>query len=158
MLKPVSTSTISSGSTHHLSCRSVVRGTRSPTDSAVATALICTSTSALFVALLATYSRHEWKRHDGQRPDGQEEAEKNPVDRMGERAPTAGMDVVVDQHAQAILAVDDGQKQQQPVVCSPADCLPALGDELVVDDINVVDDVHDQQVTKRQHQQEHARD
>src|SRR5258707_15532854 len=110
MLKPVSPSTVSSGSTPHLLCRLVVTGIRSPTDSAVATALICTSTSALFVALLAKHSRHERKRHDRQRPDGQEEAEKNPVDRMGERAPTPGMDVVVDQHAQAIPAVDDGQK------------------------------------------------
>src|SRR5207237_903690 len=113
MLKPVNTRTISSGSTHHLSCRSVARAARPPTDSTVATALICSSTSALFGSSLAAQSRHERKRHDRQGSDRQKETQEHPVDRVRERAPTARMDVVVDQHSQAILAVDDGQKQQQ---------------------------------------------
>src|SRR5438309_85649 len=67
------------------------------------------------------------------------------------------MDVIVDQDAQAILTVDDGQEQQQPVIRPPAQGLPAQGDELVIDDVDVVDDVDDQQVAKGQHEQEHAR-
>src|SRR5712692_9095187 len=144
MLKPVSTSTINSGWTHHLSSRSVVRAAPSPTESTVATALISNSTY-FFLELLTLQPRHEWKRHDHQGPDRQEESQENPVGRVGKRAPTARVDVVVDQHAQAILAVDNGQKQQQPVVCPPAQRLPAQGDELVVDDVDIVDDVDDQQ-------------
>src|SRR6266852_6395123 len=106
MLNPVSTRTISSGSTHHLSCRSVARVARSPTDSTVATAFICSSTSTFSVESLAPQSRHEWERHDRQGSDSQEESQKNPVHRVGERAPTACMDVVVDQHPQTILTVN----------------------------------------------------
>src|SRR6267143_1304016 len=110
MLNPVSTKTISSGSTHHLTCRSVARAPRSPTDSTVAIAFICSSTSAPLVESLAAQSRHERERHDRQGSDSQEESQENPVHCVGERAPTACMDVVVDQHPQTILAMNDGQK------------------------------------------------
>src|SRR6266851_2534957 len=156
MLKPVSTSTISSGWTHHRSRRSLTVTVRSPTDSTVATALISSSTSSFFLGLLSLHARHEWKRHDHESPDRQEEAQEHPVRRVRKCAPTARVDVVVNQHPQAILAMDNGQKQQQPVVRPPAERLPTQRDKLVVDDVDIVDDVDDQQVAEGQHKQEHA--
>src|SRR5438105_9821735 len=65
---------------------------------------------------------HKWKRNDGQGPEHQEKSQKYPVRRMCKGAPTARMNVVVDQDAQTVLAMHDRQEHQQPIVHAPTDC------------------------------------
>ena len=56
------------------------------------------------------------------------------------------MDIVVQDDAHAVCAVEPGKDQHEQVVQAPEGRLPALGDDLKVDGIHAQDDVHVEQV------------
>src|SRR5919106_1183338 len=92
---------------------------------------------------------------DGEGAEGPGEADHGGVEALVEQAPGAAAGVVVDDHPQAVVAVEQGQGEHGEVVDAPERVGPAAGHEGEVDPVEAaVEHVHDREVAEHQQDQQ----
>src|SRR5215211_7947041 len=95
---------------------------------------------------------------DRERAQGPGQADNGGVDTLVEEAPGAGAGVVVDDHPQAVAAVQQSQGEHGEVVDPPERVGPAAGHEGEVDPVKAaVEHVHDREVAEHEQDQQHPR-
>src|SRR5581483_11861353 len=87
---------------------------------------------------------------DDHGPVGEEDSGQRVERGLGGGPPAGAADVVVDDQAQAVDPVGEGQSEQRPVEDAPAQVVPSMGDERVVRVHHVVEDVSDGEVDEGQ--------
>src|SRR5215213_4846534 len=92
---------------------------------------------------------------DRERAKGPGQADHGGVHALVEEAPGAGAGVVVDDHPQAVAAVEQGQGEHGEVVDPPERVGPAAGHEGEVDPVQAaVEHVHDREVAEHEQDQQ----